>query len=59
MKLKLIWINTVMSIRSKYIEVIARNEIKKQSEINHVRLFHPCKSGFAMTNIKKVFGDNK
>ena len=48
-----------MSIRSKYIEVIARNEIKKQSEINHVRLFHPCKSGFAMTNIKKVFGDNK
>ena len=44
-----------MSIRSKYIEFIARNEMTKQSEINHVRLFHSCKSGFAMTNIEKSF----
>jgi len=44
-----------MSIRNKLTTVIARNEMTKQSEINVLRLLHPTKVGFAMTNIVKKF----
>jgi len=45
----------VMSIRNNYSNVIVRNKVTKQSEINVLRLLHPTRVGFAMTNDKMKF----